>query len=479
MKTISRVLTALTLPLAIGAAQQQVASLVRTTDSSTPAETLIVNKPDSAVTYNFGTLKPIVIQHVRPGDTRGLNVFEAPKSDPVPYTGFRLDFGAAFAQEWQGLQHTNTASALMLPVAGSPTGAMYNANQLMTIGHGFNTALANGYLNVQIAPGIRVAMTSYLSSRHHNETWVKDGYALIDQSPIDLPILNTIMKYATVKVGHFEINYGDQHFRRTDGGQSLFNPFVGNYITDAFTTEIGGELYLRANGFLAMGSMTGGEIKGSVETPVKRSPAYIAKLGWDKQLSPALRTRVTGSTYQHKTAASSTLYTGSRTGSRYFDVLENSVSTISANAWSGEVRPAFSSRVNAYVLNPFVKYNGLEFFGNIETASGFSGYPGLASSSADTLTRTWRQLAGDVTYRFWNDKLYTAYRYNTAAGEITNTIPGDVRVNRFQLAGGWYVNPMMLLKVEWVDQQYHGFPTSDIRNGGQFKGFMVESTLAF
>src|SRR3954466_13432554 len=93
MKTFTRVVAALALPIAIGSAQQQVASIVRASDSSAPAETLVVRKLDSAVTYSFGTLKPIVIQHVRPGDTRGLNVFESPKTDPVPYTGFRLDFG--------------------------------------------------------------------------------------------------------------------------------------------------------------------------------------------------------------------------------------------------------------------------------------------------------------------------------------------------------------------------------------------------
>ena len=61
-----------------------------------------------------------------------------------------------------------------------------NQNQLIDIGNGFNNASANLYVNAQLAPGIRVALTSYLSSRHHQETWVKDGYLLIDESPIDV-----------------------------------------------------------------------------------------------------------------------------------------------------------------------------------------------------------------------------------------------------------------------------------------------------
>ena len=146
-----------------------------------------------------------------------------------------------------------------------------NTNQLITIGHGFNNAVANLNVNAQIAPGIRVAMTSYLSARHHQESWVKDGYLLIDDSPIDNPLLKAIMKYTTLRVGHFEINYGDAHFRRTDNGNAMFNPFVGNYILDVFTTEIGAEVYARSNGLIAMLGVTGGEVHGQVTAPERRS----------------------------------------------------------------------------------------------------------------------------------------------------------------------------------------------------------------
>ncbi len=167
----------------------------------------------------------------------------------------------------------------------------------MEIGSGFNLAGANLYMAAQLADGIRVELTSYLSSRHHEETWVKDGYVQIDKLPFQLGPLNFLWsKYIRLKVGHFEINYGDAHFRRTDNGQGMYNPFIGNYILDAFTTEIGGEVYLMANGFLAMGSVTGGEIKGNVLTPNQRHPAFITKIGFDRQLTPKLRVRLTGST---------------------------------------------------------------------------------------------------------------------------------------------------------------------------------------
>jgi hypothetical protein len=50
--------------------------------------------------------RPLEIAHIRPADKRGVNVFEAPKDDAVPFTGFALSFGGAFNQEFQGLDHS-------------------------------------------------------------------------------------------------------------------------------------------------------------------------------------------------------------------------------------------------------------------------------------------------------------------------------------------------------------------------------------
>ena len=117
-----------------------------------------------------------------------------------------------------------------------------------------------------------------------------------------------------MKAGHFEINYGDAHFRRADNGNGIYNPFVGNLILDAFTTEVGAEAYLRAKGFIAMAALTGGEIKGNILTPDDRSPAYIFKLGFDRQITPLVRVRLTGSHYQVERSPANTLFGGDRAG---------------------------------------------------------------------------------------------------------------------------------------------------------------------
>jgi hypothetical protein len=346
-----------------------------------------------------------------------------------------------------------------------------DGNRLADIGFGFNNSTANLNLGAQLAPGIRVALTSYLSSRHHNETWVKDGYMQIDQSPLDIAPLKMLMEIVTVRVGHMEINYGDAHFRRSDNGNAMFNPFVGNYIMDAFTTEVGGEVYLKAANVIAMGSVTGGEIRGTVLTPGQRGPSYIGKLGIDRQVTPDLRVRLTGSMYKNGKSLNNTLYGGDRAGSRYYYVLENTAATETAQKSSGLIDPGFKNQVTALQMNPFVKFRGLEVFGVIERANG--------KASTEVATRTWHQYALDTVYRFMPEEtVFVGARYNRVNGELPG-ISGDLGSDRWQLAGGWFLTPNVLAKAEYVHQKYFGYPQTNIKNGGRFNGAMLEGVIAF
>lgn len=425
---------------------------------ATPA---VAQHPHEGLSKHLKDIKETSAQkNLRPRDKRGLNVFEAPKANEPNFRGVRLDIGAAFTQQFQMLEHSNTADPKIVDGV--------DQNQLADIGPGFNLATANLYLNARLAPGIRVAVESYMSSRHHSEFWVKGGYLQIDESPIDLPLLNTIMDYVTLKVGHFEINYGDAHFRRTDNGNALYNPFVGNYILDAFTTEIGAEAYVRTGPWLAMLGMTNGEIKGAITNPDERAPSFIGKVGYDNELLDGLRVRLTGSLYTTKKSSSNTLYSGDRAGSRYYNVMDNAASTDFRN---GRVNPGLTDKVTAWQINPFVKLGGLELFGVVEKASG--------RTKAESEEREWTQYAGDVVYRFLQDEnAYLGARYNIVRGELAG-VANAVEAKRVQIGAGWFVTPNVLLKAEYVRQTYNDFPTTDIRSGGKFDGFMIEGVVAF
>ena len=428
-----------------------------TKPAAAPTDTTTVKKAETPA-----NVQQIEISRLRAVDQRGINVYETPKNDGIPFTGFKLGWGAAFTQQFQGLGHYNTATPNVVNGV--------NRNQLQNTGHGFNNAVANLYLNAQLAKGIRVSLATYLSARHHQETWVKDGYLQIDDSPIDNAVLNKLMQYVTIKAGHMELNYGDEHFRRTDNGNAIYNPFVGNLLMDAFTTEIGGEVYLRKGPWMAMGGVFGGETRGQVTARERRSPAFLGKVGYDKEFNKNVRFRVTSSVFSQTRSNNQSLFTGDRGGSRYYQVMVNTAGTEKDSAWTGNVQPGIKSAQHAWVVNPFLKLGGVELRANIEETRG--------RNTNETQSRQWNQLAGEGLYRFLDNKLFVGGRYNTVNG----TLPGatsEVTVDRTQVGAGWFITPTVLLKGEWMQQLYKDFAPTDIRNGGKIKGFMVEAVVAF
>ena len=401
----------------------------------------------------------------RPYDQRGMNVFEPVQTDTVPFEDVKVRWGVGFAQQLQSIRHTNRAAERL--VEGT------DQNKLADIGLGANLATANLNLDAQLADGIRLNLVTYLSSRHHPEAWVKGGYLQIDKLTIlNSEDLNKIMENVMIKAGHMEINYGDAHFRRTDNGAAMHNPFVGNLIMDAFTTEVGGEVYYMKNNFLAMAGVTTGELNPSVVAREGKSPAFLAKIGYDNQLNERVRLRLTGSLYTVDGKARNTLYGGDRTGSRYYNVMEN---TVNPGFTSGRVNPGLTNKVTSVMINPFVKVGGLEFFGTYETTSG--------KALAETEDRTWNQLAGELIYRFLpREQMHIGARYNTLSGRLAPAGPvlgNEVTIDRVQVGGGWFITRNILLKGEYVNQQYKGYAESSIFHGGQFKGVVFEGVIAF
>jgi len=400
----------------------------------------------------------------RPNDKRGINTFETTKKDTVKFEGIKTRVGGAFTQQFQGLSHENGANAVL--VGG------VNQNQLIEIGNGFNLATANLVFDVTLADGVRLNLIAYLSSRHHPETWVKGGFVQVDKIPfIDNEMVDKLMENVTIKVGHMEINYGDAHFRRTDNGNAMYNPFVGNLIMDAFTTEIGAEVYFQKNGFLGMVAASGGEIQGGITRPKDREPVFYTKLGYDKQLNDQVRVRLTGSVYTTPGSARNTLWAGDRAGSRYYLVMERVGATTAGNFTSGRLATNQTDNVTAMVLNPFVKFGGFELFGNFEQSKG--------KTLTETEDRTFNQIAVDGVYRFGSsENFFVGARYNTVKGRLSGYTE-DITVDRIQIGAGWFATKNILTKIEYVNQEYKDFRANDIRHKGKFNGLMIEGVIAF
>lgn len=400
---------------------------------------------------------------IAPGQHRGVNAFELPKYTG-PFDGIKLTFGGAFNLNLQALDHSNAAAPKIDPVTE------VDANKLGEIRAGVALPNANLVLGVQLGDGINMVLESYMSSRHHNEFWVKGGYATLDRSPIDFAILNKVMEYTTLRVGMYEPNYGDAIFRRSDGANTLANPFAENLILDQFTTEPGLDVLVRAGDLFAMGGVTTGQNNGDIKgNAVGINPAYLAKVGFDRQVSEDLRVRLSGSVYTVNSSPRTTLFAGDRTGSNYWGVVDNAAAAAYTN---GRLSASFGNELTTFQINPFVKLGGLELFGVVERARG------KAASEAERREVT--QYAGDVVYRFLNDRFYVAGRYNTVSGDPTSAaIDNDITIDRHVLSGGWYITPNMLAKLEYVTQKYDGFDVTDIRHGAKFDGLVMQASIAF
>lgn len=389
------------------------------------------------------------------------NSFEPRKDTVTTFERVHVGIGGAFALQYQAISHENSATPVIMNDV--------NTNQLYDIGNNFNLATANFDLNVALYDGVNLHLRTFLSSRHHNEAYVKGGFLQIDKLDfIEKGFLQDFMKYTTIKIGHNEINYGDAHFRRSDNANALTNPFVGNLLMDAYATMVFAEVYYQRDGFIAMVGATNGRLNQNANSGT--SPSVYAKIGYDKQINNDLRFRLTGSVYNVAETKRTDFYDGDRAGSRYYYVMENTAATSSTNFRSGQVLPGFTNKLTALMINPFVKYRGLEFFGTYENAGG--------RALAETNRRTFQQYAAELLYRFGNDEnLYFGGRYNGVSGK---TQAGEnVDITRFNIGGGWFMTKNILVKLEYVNQKYDGYANTNILNGGKFNGFMAEAAIAF
>lgn len=397
------------------------------------------------------------LQYYTTNDQSGLNQFEAPKTTDVDFDGLRVRIGGSNTLQFQGLTQSGASE------------------DIAELGTNFNLATSNLDLDVQLHNGLRMHLRTYLSSRHHSEAWVKGGYLQVDRLDfIQEGLFSDLMDKITIKVGHMQINYGDSHFRRTDNAAAIHNPFVGNYIMDSFTTEVGGEIYYRDGGFIGMIGLTNGKLNQStVKSDIETNPSLVGKLGFDRQINPDLRLRLTGSVYHTSQAERIYVYAGDRAGSRYYNVVDG-------GDYSGRLDPGFAlsgfapggpvgGEMTAIMINPFIKFQGLEFFGKFENIAG--------KRNDETDTRTFNQYGAELLYRLGaEESFYLGGRYNLVTGEMANG--DDIEVSRINVGGGWFMTRNVLAKVEYVNQQYDGFSFGP-RQDAEFSGFMVEAVISF
>lgn len=395
------------------------------------------------------------LQFARENSKLGLNVFEIPKENSVGFDGIYVKVGGDFALQFQGLSQENDFKGDTIL-------------DLVELSNNFSLPTANLNIDVQLEDGVRMHLRTYLSSRHHSEAWVKGGYMQIDKLDfISKDFLKELMELLTIKVGMDEINYGDAHFRRTDNAAAIYNPFVGNYIMDGFTTEPFAEFTVQTNGVIVVVGFTNGRLNQS-PLPGDDGMVSYGKLGYDKQVNDDLRLRLTGSWYTSSDKGTRDyLYASDRAGARYYNILE----TVDGDG--SDFEPRFNPRFayqTAFQINPFVKFKGLEFFGLFEmTNNGDSDVGG-----------DFTQLGAELLYRIGEEEnLFVGGRYNMVSGKSSDA-SGDKTINRTNIGAGWFLTNNVLVKTEYVMQSYSdpGFDGTKFQ-GAEFNGIMLEAVIGF
>lgn len=420
------------------------------------------------------------IQYFKQAGFDGLNVFETKKSNDIEFEKLSVKVGGDFAIQFQGLSHSN------------------DMDNLTGIGSNVNLPSANLNFDVQLADGVRMHLRTYLSSKHHTEAWVKGGYLQMDKLDfIKEDFWKGFMDIATIRVGVDQLNYGDAHFRRSDNAMAIYNPFVGNYIMDSFTVEPFIELTLQPKDYVIVLGLSNGLLNPTVDqvvTPWGQStivgekdlkPTFYGKFGIDRQVNEALRVRLTGSFISEPGFSNGNhLYNGDRAGSRYYNLFnyDNNGNFASGGDFSGRFNPGFNKNTS-YQINPFIKYNNLEFFGIYEVSKG--------SKAEGNTDGKFTQLGTEFIYRFGGkDQFYIGGRFNSVKGNASysgGTQPNEQKITRTNFGGGWFLTKNILMKAEIVNQSYNSDAsawspnawTPAVLSGADMSGFVIEAVIGF
>jgi hypothetical protein len=391
--------------------------------------------------------------------SHGGATFEPPK-DRSGFDKIELGYSVDLTFTYQGLSHEFTPSDVNTTAQAIQPGLILPTADLE--------------INAKVLKGFNVKLETMLSSHHHNETYVKGGYASIDSLDFVAPgFASGFMEQATLKIGVDDINFGDAHFRRTDNAGVFENPFVMNLAVESYMQAGFVELMYRWPQLHAFGiaGITNGQVNPDdvKERDGSDAYSYYAKLGYDAPLSDALRLRVTESLFYVRDTSKNSLYLGDKAGNVAREIFNNTTTTAGNDFGAGWKAISGYRDLTVSMTNLFASYLDTEFFGLLEIADGTDSGDG----SMELL-----HYAVDAVQRFGADnRFYAAARYENAKTALDSD-PSDDSLTQFQLALGWFLSETAMAKFEYIEQERKHFEEY-VDGKGTFDGFMISAALHF
>jgi hypothetical protein len=337
---------------------------------------------------------------------------------------------------------------------------------------GFQDPFANLSFLASIPDKLDVYFDLYIASRPHpNTMYAHEGYLLFKQlpSPFDAGPLGRVFDYVNLKVGAFDLDFGDDNYRRSNNARVQRNPLIGNPVIDPNVEEIGAELYSVKGPIywlVGVGSGTTTEYfdYGS-------SPSIHGKI-WGYPL-PDVRTSIsayhvslggTGAGDQN-----SDLYAAGRSGEPF-------ASVFGGGDDPGSILPQGGKDVTAVEGDVTWNHWPFEVYSNI----GYTQDSDENGSAPGSPAERWLYGTVGPVYHF-TPALYIAARYSFGVANAVHGVETDGWVDRIEVGAGYWVTRELLTKIEYVYQQYHGFAADtgevsgvDASPSPRFNGVVLE-----
>jgi hypothetical protein len=317
---------------------------------------------------------------------------------------------------------------------------------------GLNPGLQDPFANLSflatIPDKMDVYFDLYVASRPHpNTMYAHEGYLLFKQmpAPLDTGLLGDVFNYINVKVGAFDIDFGDGNYRRSNNAFVQRNPLIGNPLVDPNVEEIGGEVYTIKGPIYALFGLTNGTTTEHFDYGTE--PAIHGKI-WGNPL-PEVRTSV--SAYHVDLAGTNTLYETSdlysagRSGEPFGGIFGNGDDPGSILPQAGRDVTAVQGDVT-WNHWPFEAYGNVGWTQDSDTNGPGPGHP----------AERWTYGTAEGVYHL-TPGFYFAGRYGLADAESVGGVRTNGWVDRGELGCGYWLTNDVLIKAEGIYEQYHVF----------------------
>jgi len=387
---------------------------------SDTVKTLFAPRTDEVYFSPFDIMNP---SHIRPDLSMQIGHYE----------DLSLLLGVQVAGRMQAISQNNVTSGGVSQQSLNP---------------GFQDPFANLSCMATIPGKLDVYFDLYVASRPHpNTMYAHEGYMLFRQlpAPLDTGALRDVFDYINVKLGAFDIDFGDGNYHRSNNAFVERNPLVGNPLVDPNVEEIGGEVYSVKGPVLWLVGLTNGTTTEHFDSGSE--PAFHGKL-WGYPL-PEVRTSL--SAYHAYLAGTSTanensdLYTAGRSGEPF-------AALFGGGDDPGTIRPQAGEDVTAVQGDVTWNHWPFEVYGNV----GWTQDTDTNGPAAGHPAERWAYGTIQPVYHL-TPSLYLAARYSLAAAESVGGVRTDGWVDRAEIGAGYWFTNDILVKVEGVYEQYHDF----------------------